>query len=49
MPLLKGCCCVEARLKCTDICTLSSRANREDVADDEEMCCDGKDDDCEDD
>ena len=44
-----GCCCVKAWLKCTDMCTLRSCANREDVADDEEMCFDGEDDDCKDD
>ena len=44
-----SCCCVKAGLKCTDMCTLSSCTNREDVADDEEMCCDGEDDDCKDD
>ena len=44
-----SCCCVKAWLKCTDTCALSSCANREDVADDEEMRCDGEDDDCKDD
>ena len=41
-----NCCCVNAGLKCTDMCTLSTCANREDVT---ETCCDEKDDDCEDD
>ena len=44
-----GCCCVKAGLKCTDVCTLSSCANREDVADDDEICCDGEDEYCKDD
>ena len=44
-----SCCCVRAGLNCSYISTLSSCANREDVADDEEMCRDEEDDDCEDD
>ena len=31
------------------MCALNSCANREAVADDEEVCCDGEDDDCKDD